>query len=894
MIGGLISTALSSGLENVFGNGLISSALCTGAKKEDDFIFEINGVTTVNIYYFTGMGYTPNTPYEYDYSPLPKDTKITNHFSCNRNNSAINNVNYGMIERPITEDGEEITKEKFPEYFTDFPIHDIEHGKYSENMILPKNPKVEIDWGDGNTDTYDIPQFSGANITIDGKTKLYKYFSGYKNLYSGHKYEKAGTYIIKINGFLPSFVLPNGTTRIINWGNIGLRSIYNICTNCTSTIIDFGSPKNLEKVVTSSAIFTRQNSCVIDDISFINNMPSLVNATNMFYYSNIQNIPDNAFTNSKYLCYLSQCFSYIDNEIEVGNNFAKDLTELRQADNLFNYTKVKRIGNNAFYGCKSLYYVMYMFPQNSSNISLESIGNNFMRGCTSLTSVYQLFYYQYKLKKIGAGLLRECPYIRSSQDIFYYCDVLEKVPDNLFYDLEVNPNFVRNRFCFNSFLYKGYNSLWNKPYSELQEYITEIGSNMFSSAFFANGGELYFNTQFSNTFNYTYPIQLEHGNYKSEQFTLYKGSVPDLWNYMDSLYNTATATEPLSKGNYSFAFYGYQRNDWTEISGVNFINVISNYEPIPKPSGNLIYSHIPLNDQLWLQCTYWNEYHVTVNIKYPANINVSENGVTYDVNDIRTQTFSAARFIIFSPDGTVSQNKATHESFDVEFTHARMLNLFGGIYHCTLSGFDLEAAHASSFGTVSVFALPFVSKIIFSQHETGNLLYTENVSIQEVITGKILAESYCSNYNYRASINDFVTTYYGADNTARPNRCVGGLYNATFYGERKNISPYILPSWNANNCEGQITQKYVNLNVNTEKQSIRKNTNWNMTFDVIQSNDKKNYAEDSENYPYLSYYEGYWVDSYWTSYASGTAYEQYDFLAFTEPDRDAYRKALLE
>lgn len=744
-------------------------------KEEEEFIFEVSGVTFININYSLGMGYTPNTPYDYDFSPLPKDTSITNHFSYNRDNTAINIINYGMIERPTTEDGEEITKEKFPEYFTDFPIHDIEHGKYSENMILPKNPKVTIDWGDGNIDTYDTPQFGGTSITIDGKTTQYKYFSGYKNLYSGHRYEKSDTYIIKIKGFFPSLVLPNGTTKIINWGNIGLRSIYSICANCASTIVDFGSPKNLEKVVTSSAMFGRPNSCMINDLSFINNMPSLVNATSMFYYSNIQNIPDDAFTNSKYLCYLTQCFGRINNEIEVGNNFAKDLTELRQADYLFTDTNVKRIGNNAFYGCKSLYYITHMFTQNSSNIYLESIGNNFMRGCTSLTSVCQLFYYQYKLKKIGAGLLRECPYIRSSQDIFYYCDVLEKVPDNLFYDLEVNPNFVRNRFCFNSFLYKGYNNLWNKSYAELQEYVTEIGSNMFSSAFFASGGELYFSTQFSNTF--TYSVLVEQSVYKYEYFTLYKGLVPDLWNYMDSLYNTATATEPLSKGDYFFGFYGYQKNDWTGITGYNYMNNITNYESIPKPSGNLIRSHIPPNDQLWLSCTYWNEFRVTIYLTFPTTINVNENGnIIYDNNDISTQTVpvnNIGGFIIKSSDGTEHQEMAASTSFEVEFTKVPMLNALDKTYNCTFA--DEELAHATSNGTVYVFALPYISKYVCKRRDVvsweiieSNPVFSRYNLYHEQTTDatvQVLDTSYGGNaflYNFKSENNKLL--YDPADN----------------------------------------------------------------------------------------------------------------------------------
>lgn len=274
-------------------------------EQSEEFIFEVSEVDSVNIDFFIGMGYTPNIPQEYDYSPLPKNTKITNHFSWNRNTHAINTFNYGVIERPVMKNGIEITKEKFPECFTNFPIHDIERGKCSENMILPKKPKVEIDWGDGTSDIYETPQFSiEGTIAVNEESIPCKLFRGYKNLYSRHTYKKVGTYIIKIKGFLPSLILPKGTTRIINWGNIGLRSIYNMCNRCQSTIKDFGNPKNLEKVVTSSAIFTSNNACKIENLSFLTNMPNLVNATQMFSYSNITYIPDNAFIASKYLCYL--------------------------------------------------------------------------------------------------------------------------------------------------------------------------------------------------------------------------------------------------------------------------------------------------------------------------------------------------------------------------------------------------------------------------------------------------------------------------------------------------------------------------------------------------------------------------------------------------------------
>lgn len=578
-----------------------------GKKEKEEFIFEVSGVNAINMYYYTGMGYTPSTPYEYVYNPLPKDKNLINHFSWNKNNYGINNINYGMIERPTTENGEEITKEKFPEYFTDFPIHDIEHGKYSENMILPKDPKVTIDWGDGNTDTYDIPQFNGASVTIDGKTTQYKYFSGYKNLYSGHKYKKAGTYIIKIKGFLPSLILPNGTTKIINWGNIGLRSIYNICTNCTSTIVDFGSPKNLEKVVTSSAIFTRQNSCVINDLSFINNMPSLVNGTQMFSYANIRRIPDNAFKNSKYLCYLSQCFYNISNEIEIGDNFAKNCINLRQIEYLFNYTKVKQIGDNAFYGCKSLYYFMYMFPTDSSKVSIESIGVNFMRGCTSLTSACYLFYYQSKLKTIGEGLLRECPNIRSAYDMFYYCNILQKVPDNLFYDLEPNTDFVRNEFCFENVFYKDTYEIYppreyaNGFTDKLETILTFVGQNMFSGKFLNNGGKIYLGYQLCNYINCYYNDAC--GRNIKQVSGLLSGYAPDFWNYQNSvgwLYNSNNLDSFFSIHEYmtlsgkavvnnSFSsksgYYGYQRGFMSLFDGWDSYQHFVNYEEIPQPKG---------------------------------------------------------------------------------------------------------------------------------------------------------------------------------------------------------------------------------------------------------------------------------------------------------------------
>lgn len=524
--------------------------------------------------------------------------------------------------------------------YTDLPVHDIAHGKYSKNLILPDNPQVVVDWGDGTTTVTDEAPTFALTVKIDDETSIVvNRFIGYggddtpymwtKTIKDpetgeyvtisggGHTYKEPGTYTVKIRGFYPSFALPECTTKIINWGDVGLKAIpSNFIQYCSSTLTDFGTPKYLDNVVAASLTFYDTiNTELLIDFSFLHAMKNLMSLNLTLYKFKNYIFPSDFLKGHPLLSSLSLSDCNI-----IDDNTASYCPNLRYAhigysSNTTSMTPII-IGNDVLRGCSKLYSIKPVS-------SVASVGDNFLRDCVSLATVKDLFNSDStrpKLEHIGEGFLRGCPYIRDASGLFsQYASSPEqlpplKIPDKLFYDLKVNPNLIRNRIDINNFMYRQIYPY--VTYAEAKNSQITLGTDMFCDEFFESGGEIVANN--SSFGNYTYVSTQVSSDpndsiaYVTETYNMYNGPVYHFWKYPDKMFANLTATVPIdmdSFGYSSYGYFGYERghylSDGVYATDYYYYNDITNYDEIPQPIHEFIETdyggYWTITNQFWLR-----------------------------------------------------------------------------------------------------------------------------------------------------------------------------------------------------------------------------------------------------------------------------------------------------
>lgn len=573
-----------------------------GKKEKEEFIFEVENVTEIKwssgaTYSIYGQSTKPTLNKNDENNPLyqylPKDNNVFYHFSFDKisdddTKSEQNRLYYyqaRLFEQFKDEEGKYITKDTYPELFTDWSIHNLRDNLLSENMIIPNNAKFTVNWGDGSSDTFEYTdeRFLWDNIEINGKE--YRMFRGYNSKLTCHTYAKKGTYIIKITGFLPCLSLPEGTTRIINWGNIGLRFFpdFNLCRN---TFKDLGIIKNLDNMVFMNGVSL--GLCIntyynTENFKFCKDLKSLVFAQNLICLERLSSPLNGLLSNCPYLVSAKNIFysnSYQNQQLNLsgilnrnlGNDILMNCPELRIVKPLF-YSNISydaayqiqiQIGDNFLRKCPCIWSTEELFYTNNYTSQYKPISNNEQRvqykcltdirqigayclaECNGLTYVSKTFSYV-NIENIGEGLFYNNQNIRQASNLFFNCNNLRKVPDKLFYYLKCNPEYVEDYFIFSPLVVRSdiIRSIINiysiNDFENIPK--TEIGKKMFNDLFLSSG-KIIINSPFVSPINITIRLVNTNGALIYDDCgcpvpaissSLYYGEVPNLWDYTDNI-----------------------------------------------------------------------------------------------------------------------------------------------------------------------------------------------------------------------------------------------------------------------------------------------------------------------------------------------------------------------
>lgn len=201
-------------------------------------------------------------------------------------------------------------------------------------------PNLNIDWGDGTNSGLITSSSSVARI---------------------HTYVSPGTYTVTISGFMPGFTVNNTTairnliTAIVQWGNVGVRSInFYGCVNLTSI----------------------PGSASLSGVGGYTGLLEVRSFANFMRGTRITNIPSDIFAYSPYATTFSDTFSSVTTITTVPSG-------------LFDYNTQATTFSSCFFACTALTSVpSTLFDQ---NVLATSFSGTF-RNCLSLTNVLQFTY----------------------------------------------------------------------------------------------------------------------------------------------------------------------------------------------------------------------------------------------------------------------------------------------------------------------------------------------------------------------------------------------------------------------------------------------------------------------------------------------------------------------
>jgi hypothetical protein len=170
-------------------------------------------------------------------------------------------------------------------------------------------PSLQVNWGDGSSsplieDVSDIDRF--------------------------HTYTTAGTYTISVIGSMPGFRVDNSSyrllyTAILDWGNIGIRSInFYGCANITS--IPDGSI-GLSRVTQFSNTFRGTNITSIPSDLF-SYSPLVLDFIDTFSFTKITSVPNNLFDECTSVTSFNSTFNACTSLVTVPNELFRYNTQV--------------------------------------------------------------------------------------------------------------------------------------------------------------------------------------------------------------------------------------------------------------------------------------------------------------------------------------------------------------------------------------------------------------------------------------------------------------------------------------------------------------------------------------------------------------------------------------
>lgn len=348
----------------------------------------------------------------------------------------------------------EITPETNPELFTegDFEWETFTDSNNRTQYAITKIPLdiyrqhnaddfyLNVDNGNGDNisvvfeERWSNP--SGIYLKIDGEYISLKYKLIDFTVPSAI-YEKKGVYTVTINGNTPSIRISPYTTKVIQWGDIGLLTGAYLCAWCNKltqlpdlpitglhNCADFyevfygceslkSVPENLFYLAPNAKNFAYAfYGCGLETIPqklFSNNYE--INSVNHCFYDcrNLTAIPDELFKNHRKLVDAAYCFEYNSPIVSIGNGVFENCVSLTGGAGriiyIMNNQTLETVGDNLFKNCISLVESCYFFYTNNN---LKSIGNSTFEGCTNLRCISEFSYRNPRLVSVGDYIFKDC------------------------------------------------------------------------------------------------------------------------------------------------------------------------------------------------------------------------------------------------------------------------------------------------------------------------------------------------------------------------------------------------------------------------------------------------------------------------------------------------------
>lgn len=347
----------------------------------------------------------------------------------------------------------EITPETNPELFTegDFEWETFTDSNNRTQYAITKIPLdiyrqhnaddfyLNIDNGNGDNisvvfkERWSNP--SGIYLKIDGEYVSLKYKLIDFTVPSAI-YEKKGVYTVTINGNTPSIRISPYTTKVIQWGDIGLMTGSYLCESCSKLTQLPDSPiTGLHNCIDFYDAFYGCESLRTIPENLFYLAPNAKIFAYTFYECGLETIPQKLFSNNFEMISANRCFYETIHLTSIPDELFKDHMKLIDAAYCFeNRSPIVSIGNSVFENCVSLTGGAGIIIYIMNNQTLETVGDNLFKNCISLVESCYFFYTNNNLKRIGSSTFEGCTNLRSIAEFSYRNPRLVSVGDYIFKD----------------------------------------------------------------------------------------------------------------------------------------------------------------------------------------------------------------------------------------------------------------------------------------------------------------------------------------------------------------------------------------------------------------------------------------------------------------------------
>lgn len=346
----------------------------------------------------------------------------------------------------------EMTPETNPELFTegDFEWETFIDSNNRTQYAITKMPLdiyrqhnaddfyLNVDNGNGDNISVEFKErwgYSNNYLKIDGEYVSFKYKTIYFTTPTA-VYKSKGTYTVTINGNTPSIRISPYTTKVIQWGDIGLLTGAYLCTQCNKLAQLPDSPiTGLHNCADFYDVFygCKSLKSVPENIFYL--APNAKNFNLAFYGCGLETIPQKLFSNNYEIKIVNNCFNDCRNLTAIPDELFKNHRKLIDAAYCFgNNSPIVSIGNGVFENCVSLTGGAGRIIYIMDNQTLKTVGDNLFKNCISLVESCYFFYTNHNLISIGSSTFEGCTNLRCISEFSYRNPRLVSVGDYIFKD----------------------------------------------------------------------------------------------------------------------------------------------------------------------------------------------------------------------------------------------------------------------------------------------------------------------------------------------------------------------------------------------------------------------------------------------------------------------------